>query len=350
MNFSERFLELRKQSGYSQEEIGYKLNVARQTISKWESGVTTPDMENLIKISQLFNISIDDLAGNKLENKSLEEKTSEIEKVENIGQIEEKEKPQKSKLRKFLKIIAIILVLAIIIAGIFVCKVVYNRYNLLTRVYLNFSNFHYNDMKYFDYTSYYNVIENSKTKESISIEAYKKDDKMKIMYFKENLGSMEKLKLPELVKIEFWDGDTYYDIDVINKTYAHERYLVDKDFNYSSTVSEMEYKLDYKLNLSSGWSRLFFACNYFYDIYLREINKEQDIIIEPRYIQNYKDMIQVNASYLCNSEPSLNFMLDTYKDNQHISETCEWRPVEEKYATDWQVELPDLTEYTLIEK
>lgn len=54
MNFSERFLELRKQNGYSQEEIGYKLNVARQTISKWESGVTTPDMENLIKISRAF--------------------------------------------------------------------------------------------------------------------------------------------------------------------------------------------------------------------------------------------------------------------------------------------------------
>lgn len=65
MIFSEKLFELRKQKGLSQEELSFKLNVARQTISKWESGITTPDMENLIKISKLFEVGIDELVGNE---------------------------------------------------------------------------------------------------------------------------------------------------------------------------------------------------------------------------------------------------------------------------------------------
>ncbi len=345
MNFSEIFLELRKQNGYSQEEIGYKLNVARQTISKWESGTTTPDMENLIKISQLFNISIDELTENKIKKIDKIEKVEKIDKIEN----EKENKSKKSKFKKILKIVAIILILVIIIVGIYLCKVVYDRYNLLTRVYLNFSNFHYDDMKYLDYYSNYVSTENSKTKEHTRKQAYSKDNKFVIMYYSYDVNTKEKFKLDELVRIEFRDDNTYYDIDVINKTYTKENYELENAL-VTRNISEMEYKLDYKLNLSNGWSRLFLASNYFYKIYLREINKEQDIIIEPRYMKNYKDMIQVNASYLCDSEPSLHYMLDTYKDDEHISESYEWSPANEEYAETWNVELPDLTEYTLIEK
>ena len=51
-NFSEKLYELRKEKGYSQEEVADKLNVARQTISKWETGITTPDTNNLIELSK----------------------------------------------------------------------------------------------------------------------------------------------------------------------------------------------------------------------------------------------------------------------------------------------------------
>lgn len=65
MNFNEKLIQLRKSSGLSQEELGNRLNVARQTVSKWELGSTTPEMEKLIELSDLFNISIDELVKEK---------------------------------------------------------------------------------------------------------------------------------------------------------------------------------------------------------------------------------------------------------------------------------------------
>ena len=61
LKFSEKLIKLRKASGLSQEELGDKLNVARQTISKWELGETTPEMDKLGELSNLFEISIDEL-------------------------------------------------------------------------------------------------------------------------------------------------------------------------------------------------------------------------------------------------------------------------------------------------
>ena len=48
MEFNNRLYELRKQKGFSQEELANRLNVSRQTISKWEVGESTPDMEKLV--------------------------------------------------------------------------------------------------------------------------------------------------------------------------------------------------------------------------------------------------------------------------------------------------------------
>jgi transcriptional regulator with XRE-family HTH domain len=65
MAFDEKLMELRKANGFSQEELGYKLDVTRQTVSKWETGQTTPEMDKLIELSKLFGITIDDLVGNR---------------------------------------------------------------------------------------------------------------------------------------------------------------------------------------------------------------------------------------------------------------------------------------------
>ena len=64
MKFNEKLIELRKKAGFSQEQLGDKLDVTRQTVSKWELGETTPEMEKLIRMSEIFNISIDELIGN----------------------------------------------------------------------------------------------------------------------------------------------------------------------------------------------------------------------------------------------------------------------------------------------
>ena len=61
MNFAEKLLTLRTQSGYSQEVLAEKLNVSRQAVSKWETGPTLPETDKLIAISELFNVSIDSL-------------------------------------------------------------------------------------------------------------------------------------------------------------------------------------------------------------------------------------------------------------------------------------------------
>lgn len=61
MKFSEKLIELRKKEGLSQEELGYKLNVTRQTISKWELEQTTPEMEKLVEMSKIFKVSVDEL-------------------------------------------------------------------------------------------------------------------------------------------------------------------------------------------------------------------------------------------------------------------------------------------------
>lgn len=53
--------QLRKLSGMTQEQLAEKINVSRQTISKWESDSTFPDLESIVKISRLFHVSLDDL-------------------------------------------------------------------------------------------------------------------------------------------------------------------------------------------------------------------------------------------------------------------------------------------------
>ena len=61
MKFNEKLIELRKKAGLSQEELGYKLNVTRQTVSKWELAQTTPEMDKLVEMSKIFNVSVDEL-------------------------------------------------------------------------------------------------------------------------------------------------------------------------------------------------------------------------------------------------------------------------------------------------
>lgn len=58
MKFSDKLIDLRKKNGLSQEQLGEKLDVTRQTISKWELGQSKPDMDKLIELSKLFNVDI----------------------------------------------------------------------------------------------------------------------------------------------------------------------------------------------------------------------------------------------------------------------------------------------------
>lgn len=59
MILAEKIMTLRKQNGWSQEELGEKLGVSRQSISKWELGATIPDLDKVLKLGELFSVSTD---------------------------------------------------------------------------------------------------------------------------------------------------------------------------------------------------------------------------------------------------------------------------------------------------
>ena len=59
MTFGEKVQRLRKQQGWSQEELAERIPISRQAVSKWESGAAVPDVENVVAIGKLFGVSTD---------------------------------------------------------------------------------------------------------------------------------------------------------------------------------------------------------------------------------------------------------------------------------------------------
>jgi transcriptional regulator with XRE-family HTH domain len=78
MNLGNNILELRKQMHLSQEKLGEKVGVTRQTISNWELEQTTPDTHQLIALAKALNVSIDTLVDNDIHN-LLEQKVNHVE-------------------------------------------------------------------------------------------------------------------------------------------------------------------------------------------------------------------------------------------------------------------------------
>lgn len=80
MEIGKNIMNLRKKNGLSQEELAGKIGVARQTISKWELGETSPDLKQSKELSKIFNVSLDELTDNDIKE-ILVEKTSNTEKL-----------------------------------------------------------------------------------------------------------------------------------------------------------------------------------------------------------------------------------------------------------------------------
>ena len=83
MEIGENISKLRKKNNLSQEELAEKVGVARQTISKWELGETSPDLKQSKELSKIFNVSLDELTDNDIKD-VLVEKTSNTEKLAGI--------------------------------------------------------------------------------------------------------------------------------------------------------------------------------------------------------------------------------------------------------------------------
>ena len=66
MKFGDKLIKLRKKNGFSQEDLANKLNVSRQSVSKWESNNTYPETDKIVQICNIFNCSMDDLINDKI--------------------------------------------------------------------------------------------------------------------------------------------------------------------------------------------------------------------------------------------------------------------------------------------
>lgn len=65
--FHENLRTLRKEKGFSQEELASKINVVRQTVSKWEKAQSVPDAEMLVKLADILEVPVSTLLGERIE-------------------------------------------------------------------------------------------------------------------------------------------------------------------------------------------------------------------------------------------------------------------------------------------
>ncbi|WP_281627930.1 helix-turn-helix transcriptional regulator [Traorella massiliensis] len=101
---SENLKTIRKQKGLSQEELAIRLNVVRQTISKWEKGISVPDSDMLIRLAEILEVNVGDLLGKKIEE---EDKRDAL--TEQLVRINEQLAIRNRRSKLILKIIAAVI-------------------------------------------------------------------------------------------------------------------------------------------------------------------------------------------------------------------------------------------------
>ena len=74
IEIANRLQKLRKENGYSQEELADKLGISRQAVSKWERAESSPDTDNLIVLARLYNISLDELLNDSESDEEIRER------------------------------------------------------------------------------------------------------------------------------------------------------------------------------------------------------------------------------------------------------------------------------------
>ena len=212
MKLGEKILEYRKILGLSQEALGDKVGVSRQTVSKWEIGQTVPELEKMILLAKEFETTIDELVKDE-ENAQGNRKFDSENKVKKFIE---------KKLKKYKKIIKIVVVLLLVVLLCFMGKVAYrvillNKFEYGIR---KFKSSYYTDENFNE--NYRIEISNFKTDRGISGIAesmttyYVKNNIRVKWYIKQYAGRYD----PERIEYLNYDTDEYYDIDMINKTYV----------------------------------------------------------------------------------------------------------------------------------
>lgn len=113
--FSKNLKTLRKQKGFSQEELASRLHVVRQAISKWEKNLSVPDADTLIRLAEILEVSVSELLGSKIENEN-ENGNVTNDVAEQLSRINEQLAMKNRRSRRIWKAIAIILVVFFLIS------------------------------------------------------------------------------------------------------------------------------------------------------------------------------------------------------------------------------------------
>jgi len=271
MNFNEKLQNLRKEKGLSQEDLGEKLGVTRQTVSKWELGSTSPKLDDLKKISELFNVSLDELSG--------------IIKEKEISK-DVKNNKKHSIIKKIIALILVVIVaifIGIILYRYFAFKTFYERYEQInSNVNLQYDLYY---SKYYPYdnevTDVFNVVV--------------EEGKVSIYDF-----------LNSTIKIETYDYDDDNNLTVVHETYEYgdNKQYVNETDNKSNVYEYLLWQLrlgeEIGINMFSEKSILSLAMDFNYIIDLNDseitIRKEENYNKYLVNISRKEDEIYFNKS------------------------------------------------------
>jgi len=335
--FTNRMIELRKQKGWSQEELGERLGVSRQTVSKWELGESKPKMSKIIEMSKLYNLTMDELINGKDETKPVEietkvvndnnteiienRKVEEIKDIITINNNYKNENLNESFLRRHLRKIIIIIAVLLLIAylGLSVYKFCilkeindkFNEYKNVTNCYLerkeivtnNTTGEAYIINERYWYKDDLVKIENIKTENGVTKTYYKYIDlnRQEIYIVNENTRNIiKKENIDEYIEfkdgiLEYVIGENYYkdNIDIIknslnilkNVSIKKDKYIK-KSINQNGNAKKI-------YNKENGFIQQSYTLNnseeikILYNIEI-DIVKDEDVNIKFLNLENYE--------------------------------------------------------------
>lgn len=108
---SDKIKSYRKSKGFTQEELAFRLNIVRQTVSKWEKGISVPDAENLQKLADVLEVDVRQLLGAEVDTST---DNSDKELVEQLARINEQLIIKNRRSRRIWKTVGIILLIFLI--------------------------------------------------------------------------------------------------------------------------------------------------------------------------------------------------------------------------------------------
>jgi transcriptional regulator with XRE-family HTH domain len=321
MNFKDKLLDLRKKAGLSQEELGNKLDISRQTISKWEMGKSTPELDKLVSLSEIFNVSLDEL-------------------VKDIENSKENTTKKRTISKYFLLIIWIII--CILLAFILY------RYLSIRRIVDEYNAFMKNAKQNGGMVTIMNTVNSEIDPYTAYTNHYFKNDIEYIQYF--GLKTHDGTGTTYLYKSVYKDKQNVYTIDEVNKTYT-----ILKRMSYSDNgpLDEIENKINSNLLQSifvkHPLLRMTFNRNYHTKLDKRVVDPNDHGIIGLQK-GNYVDGNDTIVLMIVKENNSLNYVEGFYNtsDRTKIDANSYYYSNIGK-TLELYLQIPDLTNYTLIE-